>query len=82
MVVYAYTIASEILLSAAIRSNTSDNQIKNVINMIQDIEGSDMIVTPKNIDMLIDNSSDLLARAINFTLHKDLSEEEIKRYMS
>lgn len=81
-VVYAYTIASEILLSAAIKSNTSDGQIKNVINMIQDIEGSDMIVTPKNIDMLIENSSDLLARSINFSLHKDLSEEEIKRYMS
>lgn len=82
MVVYAYTIASEILLSAAIKSNTNDNQIKNVINMIQDIEGSDMIVTPKNIDMLIDNASDLVARALNFSIHKDLSEEEIKRYMS
>lgn len=82
MVVYAYTIASEILLSAAIKSNTSDDQIKNAINMIQDIEGSDLIVTPKNIDMLIENSSDLIARSINFSLHKDLSEEEIKKYMS
>lgn len=82
MVVYAYTIASEILLSAAIKSNTNDNQIKNVINMIQDIEGSDMIVTPKNIDMLIDNASDLIARSLNFSIHKDLSEEEIKRFMS
>jgi GPR endopeptidase len=82
MVVYAYTIASEILLSAAIKSNTSEGQIKNVINMIQDIEGSDLIVTPKNIDMLIMNASDLVARALNFSIHKDLSEEEIKRYMS
>jgi spore protease len=81
-VVYAYTIASEILLSAAIKSNVGEDQVKNVIGMIQDIEGSDMIVTPKNIDMLIQNSSDLLARSINFSIHKDLSEEEIKRYMS
>jgi spore protease len=81
-VVYAYTIASEILLSASIKTNAAENQISNVIGMIQDIEGSDMIVTPKNIDMLIQNSSDLLARSINFSIHKDLTEEEIKRYMS
>lgn len=82
MVVYAYTIASEILTSAAMKASAEQNQIKKVISMIQDIEGSDMIVTPKNVDTLIQNASDLLARAINFSIHKDLTEEEIKRYMS
>jgi spore protease len=37
----------------------------------------DMIVTPKDIDMLIKNSSSLLATAINLSLQKSLNQDEL-----
>ncbi len=37
----------------------------------------DMIVTPKDIDMLIKNSSSLLATAINLSLQKSLTQDEL-----
>ena len=37
----------------------------------------DMIVTPKDIDMLIKNSSSLLATAINLSLQKTLNQDEL-----
>jgi spore protease len=37
----------------------------------------DMIVTPKDIDMIIKNSSSLLATAINLSLQKSLNQDEL-----
>ena len=38
----------------------------------------DMIVTPKDIDVLIKNSADLIATSINLSLQKSLSYDELK----
>jgi spore protease len=40
--------------------------------------GVDMIVTPKDIDVLIKNSADLIATSINLSLQKSLSYDELK----
>lgn len=40
--------------------------------------GSDLMVTPRTIDKIIQNSASLLASGINFALHKGLSEKELE----
>ena len=40
--------------------------------------GVDMIVTPKDIDVLIRNSADLIATSINLSLQKTLNYDELK----
>lgn len=41
-------------------------------------EGIEMIVTPKDIDILIKNSADLIAASINLSLQRSLNYDELK----
>lgn len=57
------------LIESALNVDEQDVEIKNDI---------DMIVTPKDIDLLIKNSVDLISTAINLSLQKTLTFEELK----
>ncbi|GHU52370.1 germination protease [Clostridia bacterium] len=54
--------------------------IHTIIKSYTDIEPDmeNMMVTPRDIDKLIDKASDLLANALNHVFHPDFSIEEIK----
>ena len=45
-------------------------------------ELSGFIVTPKDVDLLLDRVSKLVANGINFALHQNLSFEDIALYTS
>lgn len=42
---------------------------------------ADMIVTPKNIDNIIDDCAGIIARGINFALHQNINNEEVADFM-
>ena len=79
-VVEASTIVSETLLSLQkyFKTNIKDKDFINVINelseidkkaLIEEIIGYNLIVTPKDIDFIIAKLSNLIAEAINKTIH-------------
>ncbi len=45
-------------------------------------EGQSMLVTPKEIDLLIDRASKILAMAINRALQPSLTQEELSFFVS
>ena len=55
------------------RYNTIQNSIENDLK--------NFIVTPKDIDILIDKTSKILADGINLAMHENLSLEDINAYM-
>jgi spore protease len=42
----------------------------------------DMVVTPKEIDELVEECADLVADSINMALHESVSLEDVRRFMS
>lgn len=75
MVVYAYTVASDLLESAEIK------EVEKLAEKIMSAKGSDLIVTPKEIDIMIDKTAAVIADAINKAVNEGLSKEEIENYM-
>ena len=71
-VVDGRTLAFDILEKAGV----NEEQIKNT--EIKDT----MMVTPKEIDALIERASRLIAMAINTALHPDINEEDILSVVS
>jgi spore protease len=45
-------------------------------------KGGDMIVTPKEIDVYMDDISKFLGYGINMTLHEGLTENDITMFLS
>ena len=41
----------------------------------------DLVVTPKEVDMLIDNISQIISDGLNMALHENISLEESRRFM-
>ncbi len=84
LVVYASTIAQELLENAMNKTPTDVNtapSVKRVLDAMMDVEGADMIVTPKEIDKVVDDVAGIIADALNISLHKNLTIEETRRYM-
>ena len=84
LVVYASTIAQD-LMEEALQKSTQDVAVKSKMNDIlkgmMDTEGADMIVTPKEIDKVVDDLARIIADALNLALHKDMTLEETHKYM-
>jgi len=64
--------ASSLIRDAIAELNINDN----------DINDNDMIVTPKEVDVVINDSAKIIADGINLAIQKRLSLEEINAYMS
>lgn len=95
-VVYAHTIgrdALEMLVNEFSEQAKSDSQFSQVLNSLDeqhldDLVGEvlteglgDLLVTPKEVDMLIDNAADIIADGINLAVHNGLSLEDVGRYL-
>ena len=52
-------------------------QLKSMVNP----NGRQMVVTPKEIDLLINRASELIALAINYALHSDLNLSDLMSLM-
>ena len=52
-------------------------QLKSMVNP----NGRQMVVTPKEIDLLINRTSELIALAINYALHSDLNLSDLMSLM-
>lgn len=84
LVVYASTIAQE-LAGAALDKATADAALKErmerLMSSMSDIEGADMIVTPKEIDKVVEDLARIIADGLNIALHENITLEEARRYM-
>lgn len=58
-------------------SGNKDEIIRNILTE----NARNMIVTPKDIDLVIDRCSKTVANGINFALHKNLTFEDIENYV-
>ena len=77
MVAYAGTIAGDILENAL----GASADMEQLLGAVYAAKGGELIVTPKNIDFLVDKTAELLAKALNTALHPTISEEEIRAFM-
>lgn len=79
LVVYAGTIARDVieLLDGA---NAGDKAEKMIQQVVSEHLG-DLIVTPKEIDAIVDDVARLLALGLNLLIHKGVSVDEIDRFM-
>lgn len=86
LVVYASTIAEDLITAAYEKSGgkvrISDPDMKKMIDNISNINGAEMVVTPKEIDYIINASSRVLSNALNLALHENMTLTEIQKYMS
>ena len=84
LVVYASTIAQE-LMDTALKQAPIDlrmnDKLQKVLAGLNDVDGADMIVTPKEIDKVVQDLARIIADALNLALHKNLTLEETRRYM-
>ena len=80
MVTYASTIACD-LLEAAFDKTVEEEDIQALFAAIQAANGAELIVTPKNIDILSEKTAVLLALSLNFALNPDFPQEKIDNLM-
>ena len=79
-VIYAATLARDAFAWLSRQSGDDDPHEDALEDMEKSLLSADigeMIVTPREIDAMIDNASDIIAAAINRALQPDLSAEEI-----
>jgi spore protease len=84
LVVYASTIAND-LMEAAMTKTLQDSKtqyrVQDILRGMSDVEGADMIVTPKEIDKVIKDLARIISDALNISLHKNMTLEETRKYM-
>ena len=84
LVVFASTIAQE-LIEEALNKGPVDvalqEKMQKVLGGMNDIEGADMIVTPKEIDKVVEDLARIIADGLNIALHQHITLEEAHRYM-
>jgi len=86
LVVYASTIAEDLLSAANEQSSLgkklTDQQMQKMSEGISNVNGAEMVVTPKEIDFIIQACARLVANSLNLALHENMQLEEIQKYMS
>ncbi|HHY82158.1 MAG TPA: GPR endopeptidase [Clostridiales bacterium] len=95
-VVYAHTIgrdAIEMLINEFAGQTTPQSEFYNMLqsldeNHLNQIVGEvlaeglgDLVVTPKEVDILIDDVAGIIADGINLAVHNGLSMEDVNRYL-
>lgn len=77
LVVYAKTIVSDVL--DELNMNARDKQP--LINMVVTDVLGDLVVTPKDIDEIVDDSSFMVSTALNLAIHRELPVEDVMSYV-
>ncbi len=78
-VVYASTIAADII--DEMMDNVDSELKEKLISKTEGTKGAELVVSPKDIDVLSTHASKLLAHAINMAVNPYISDEEIEAYM-
>ena len=85
LVVYASTIAQDLMEGALQQTPALDIKVKDkmqeILKGLGDIDGADLIVTPKEIDKVVQDLARIISDALNIALHHNLTLEETRRYM-
>lgn len=85
MVVYASTIAGD-ALSDLVRtgggSEADEEKLTACVQRVVSERLGDLIVTPREVDALVERMAGILAEGINLALHPDLALEEIEQLMA
>ena len=85
MVVYASTIASD-AMSDMIRADggteADEEKVAACVERVVSERLGDLIVTPREVDALVERMAGILAEGINLALHPDLTREEIEQLMA
>lgn len=80
LVTYAHTLAAG-LIEQAFSDSVERSYLDKFTLAISTPEWAELIVTPKDIDKLVENSSKLIANIINKTLNKNVSQQEIEAFI-
>ena len=67
-------------LYLVLQESTDEEKYKMIVEMLGHYSDN-MFVTPKNVDIVIDRLSNVIANAINIALHPGLDKDDINRYM-
>lgn len=78
-VVYAATLARDAF--AALSQDASDEELENIERSLLGEDIGEMIVTPREIDTLVQDAAGMIASGINRALHPNLSDVEIAAMM-
>ena len=85
MVVYASTIARDALGDLAAMDGASEADEERLMACVERVVTQrlgDLIVTPREVDALVERMAGILAEGINLALHPGLSREEIEQLMA
>jgi spore protease len=79
LVVYAGTIARDVieLLDGTLAGDKAEHMIQQVVSE----HLGDLIVTPKEIDAIVDDVARMLSLGLNLMIHKGVTVDEIDRFM-
>ena len=80
-VIYAATLAKDAFSLLAGQAEVNEGALSAMERELLGTELGNMIVTPRDIDMIISNCATLIAGGINHALHPGLSSEEIAQMM-
>ena len=80
-VIYAATLARDAFTLLAGQAEVNENALGAMERELLETELGNMIVTPRDIDMMIENCAAMIAGGINRALHPGLSEQEIAQMM-
>ena len=85
LVVFASTIARDAMgyLGAADGASEADEErLATCVEQVVSMRLGDLIVTPREVDALVERMAGILAEGINLALHPGLSREEIEQLMA
>jgi len=83
-VVHASTISQDavsLLLNEMGEKEENSAQLLELVGKVVSEKIGPLVVTPKDIDTIVDRSADLIATGIDLTLH-DLNQEELRRFLT
>ena len=85
MVVYASTIARDAMgyLGAADGASEADEErLATCVEQVVSMQLGDLIVTPREVDALVERMAGIVAEGVNLALHPELTEGEIAQLMA
>lgn len=84
MVCFANTIAVDLIEQAVANTKMkfSKGQMDQVFSAIMQQSAGEMVVTPKESDVIVEYCAGVIADSMNLTFHRDMSLEEIRRFMN
>ena len=82
MVVSAWAIASDALLAMNGDGDVDEEQLTACVEHVVTGELGEMIVTPREVDALVERMAGVVAEGINLALHPRLTRSEVAQLMA